>query len=264
MATELAKPEFAPGITRKSIALILLLLAVYVPLSAIVRLYTDKPSTFAGFVLPMIYLVALLELLGRANPKLRFTPQEYVFIFTVLAMITDISYFLFHAYANEYGLGWIAIMISDYVAFGISDLAEYWSQAIPAVVIPPEPLRSGIGNILVNGKAPGQAVPWGAILPTIIYWGLAILFYSFISIFVTFTFSKPWVEEERLVFPLAIPNTYFYREAGTLSPGTNKSRLFDMSIPQTKVFWALFAIGFISSIYVVLAEILPVFPIGAW
>jgi hypothetical protein len=264
MSTEVAKPEFAPGITRKSFALVLLLLAFYVPLSAIVRLYTDKPSTFAGFVLPMIYLIALFELLGRANPKLRFTPQEYVFIFTVLAMLTDTSYFLFHAYANEYGLGWTAIMISDYVAFGISDLGKYWSQAIPAVIIPPEPLRYEIGNMLVNGKAPGQAVPWGAILPTIIYWGLAILFYSFISIFVTFTFGRPWVEEERLVFPLAIPNTYLYREAGTLSSGTNKSRLFDMSIPQTKVFWALFAVGFVSSIYVVLAEILPVFPIGAW
>ncbi|MEM1523185.1 MAG: DUF6785 family protein [Thermofilaceae archaeon] len=260
---EIVVPEYRPGITKKSLTLTVLLLAVYIPLSAIVRLYTDKPSTFAGFVLPMIYVIFVLEFIGRLNPRMRFSPQEYAFIFAVLAMITDTSYFLFHAYANEYGLGWTAPALSDFAAFGLSDLRDFWSKAVPAVIVPSEPLRFTIGEMLQHGKAAGQQVPWSSITPVVFYWGLTLLFYSFISIFVTFCFTKPWVEEERLVFPLAIPNVYLLREAGTVSTG-NKSSLFDISLARTKVFWALFVIGFVSSIYVVVSEILPVFPIGAW
>ena len=256
--------EFRPGMTARSLAIGIPLTAIYAVLTAIVRLYTDKPNTFGGFILPMIYLVAIFELLGRARPKLRLTPQEWTFMFTLFVFLATISHLTFHAPANEVSLGWTAIVIGDYAAFGISDLRDYWSKAVPAVVIPPEPLRFEVANMLVNGRSPGQPIPWGAVIGPIVYWGLAILFYGFLSIFVTFTFGRPWVEEERLVFPLAIPSLYLFREAGEVSPGTNKARLFDLSIPATKVFWAMFFVGFVSSIYVVLAEILPVFPIGAW
>ncbi|MEM2619889.1 MAG: DUF6785 family protein [Thermofilaceae archaeon] len=89
------------------------------------------------------------------------------------------------------------------------------------------------------------------------------MFYCLISAWVAFTFGKPWVEEERLVFPLAIPSLYLFREATEVSDG-RKSRLFDFRVPHTKVFWAMFVVGIISGINPILAELLPAFPIGAW
>ena len=268
MASEERKEvvEFLPGLTARSIAITIPLALLWAFLSVIVGLYTDKPGTFGTFILPMIYLVVIFEALGRVNPKLRLSPQEWVFMFTVFTFMGMHSYLTMHAAAhnNPVGYIWSVIPFGDYLAFSIADLRDYWSKAVPAVVIPPEPLRFEVANMLVNGRSPGQPIPWGAVLAPLLFWGVAYIFYTFTSIFVVFTIGRPWVEEERLVFPLAIPSLYLFREAGEVSPGTNKARLFDLSIPATKVFWAMFVVGIISGINPILAELLPAFPIAAW
>ncbi|MBO3833332.1 MAG: hypothetical protein FGF51_08160 [Candidatus Brockarchaeota archaeon] len=178
----------------------LLLTIFFALMSVVTGMYTDKINTFSFFVLPMIYIVVVMELLGRLNPRLRLTAQEYVFIFSVLTFIAGyLTYLVTHAPANEpvhyfnYGA------LSDYVAFSIDDLKEYWSRAVPSVVIAPEPIRFEIATLIMNGRAPGQAVPWSYITSALIYWNLIYIFYAFISIFVTFAFGKVWIEDERLV-----------------------------------------------------------------
>ena len=257
--------ELRPGLTARSLGIAIPLVLIFAYLSCIIGLYTDKPGTFGTFILPMIYIIIIFELLGRAAPKLRLTPQEYVFIFTIFVFLGMHSYLTMHAAAHNNPLSWpILFPLSDYAAFAIQDLRDYWSQAVPSTIVPPPPLRFEVAQMLLNGRSPGQPIPWNALIGPIVYWGLALIFYGFISMFVTFTFGKPWVEEERLVFPLAIPSLYIFREGGETSPGTNKARLFDLSIPSTKVFWAMFFIGVLSGINPIVAELFPAFPIGAW
>jgi hypothetical protein len=266
-ATEARKEvvEFLPGITKRSLAIGIPLVLIYAYLSVVVGLYTDKGGTFGTFIIPMVYLVAIFELLGRANPKMRLTPQEWVFVFSLFTFMGMHSYLTMHAAAhiNPPQYIWSCIPWGDYLAFTIDPLRDYWSRAVPAFSIPPEPVRFDVARMIVSGRSPGQEIPWGAVLQPLFYWGLVYLFYSLISAWVAFTFGRPWVEEERLVFPLAVPSLYLFREAGEITTG-NKSRLFDFSVPHTKVFWAMFVIGIISGINPILAELLPAFPIAAW
>lgn len=260
-----AKEELFPGLTSKSLAISIPLVLIFAVLSNLVGLYTDKSGTFGTFLIPMVYFVVIFELLGRANRKWRLTPQEYVFIFTVFSFLGMHSWFTMHAAAHNNPLMFITFSHwLDYLAFGIGDLKDFWSQATPPMLAPPEPLRFQISDMIMMGRAPGQPVPWGPLIQGSVYWGLVFLFYSFISMFVTFAVGRIWVEEERLAFPLSVPSIYLFREAGEVDPTTNKSRLFDLVHPATKVFWAMFIIGIISGINPLIAELLPVFPIAAW
>ncbi|MBO3799939.1 MAG: hypothetical protein FGF52_02635 [Candidatus Brockarchaeota archaeon] len=262
MASEV---ELKSGLTVKSLAFSIPLALIFAYLSVVLGLYTDKPGTFGTFLLPMIYIVIIMELLGRASPKLRLTPQEYVFIFSVFTFLGMHSYLAMHAAAHGNPLN-IPIYgaFSDYLAFGIGDLRDSWSKAVPSAIIPPEPVRFDIATMLLNGRAPGQAVPWGYLMTSIVYWGLIYLFYSFISIFVTFAFGRVWIEEERLVFPMALPSLHLFKEAGEVDPTTNKSRIFDFKLATTKVFWGMFLIGMVTGIAPVVTELWPAFPAAAW
>ncbi|MEM1871524.1 MAG: hypothetical protein QW517_10450, partial [Thermofilaceae archaeon] len=144
MATEVRKEvvEFLPGITVRSLALSIPLVLLYAYLSVVVGLYTDKSGTFGTFILPMIYLVAINEFLARANPKWRLTPQEWIFTFSLITFMGMHSFLLMHAAAHSTAQYiWTCIPWGDYLAFTIDALRDYWSQAVPAVSIPPEPLR---------------------------------------------------------------------------------------------------------------------------
>jgi hypothetical protein len=262
MATEV---ELKTGLTAKSLAFSIPLTLIFAVLSAIMGTYTDKTGTFGTFILPMIYLVIVLELLGRASPKARLTPQEYVFVFTMFTCLGMHSYLTMHAAAHHNPINMpLYGAFSDYLAFGIGDLRDPWSKAVPSVIVAPEPVRFDIANMLLNGRAPGQAVPWGYLMSSIVYWGLIYFFYSFISIFVAFTVGKVWIEEERLVFPLALPSLHLFKEAGEVDPTTNKSRLFDFKLATTKVFWGMFLIGALGGIIPVVVELWPAFPASAW
>ncbi|MGQ9596267.1 MAG: DUF6785 family protein [Thermoproteota archaeon] len=262
MATEV---ELKTGLTAKSLALSIPLAVFFAYMSVIVGLYTDKTSTFGTFIIPMVYFVVVMELLGRASPKLRLSGPEYVFIFSVFTFLGMHSYLTMHAATHNNPLSMMVYgALSDYEAFSIDSLRDYWSRAVPAVIIAPEPIRFEIATMLMNGRAPGQAIPWGYITNALVYWGLVYLFYAFISIFVTFVFGKVWIEEERLIFPLAVPSLYLFREASEVEPDTNKSRLFNFNITTTKIFWGMFVIGAISGIQPLIAELWPEFPASAW
>lgn len=253
------------GLTTKSVALAVPLALIYTYLSVLFGFYTDKSSTFGTFIIPMIYFIVVFELLGRANSKLRLTSQELVFIFSVVTFLGMHSYLTLHAAGHNNPLSFpLQGAVSDYVAFGIDSLRDPWSRAVPPLFVAPEPIRFDIAQMLMNGKSVGQEVPWGYLMPAIVYWGLVFLFYSFISMFVAFTVGKVWVEEERLVFPLAVPSLYLFETASEVTPETRKSRLFDLKVVSTKVFWGTFVIGALLGITPLITEIFPAFPVGAW
>jgi hypothetical protein len=170
MSTEV---ELKNGLTIRSLAISIPLALVFAYLSVVMGLYTDKTGTFGTFLIPMIYLVIIFELLARASPKLRLTPQEWVFIFSVFTFLGMHSFLTMHAAGHNNPLSMPTYgALSDYVAFSIDSLRDYWSRAVPAAIIAPEPVRFEIATILATGKAPGQAIPWGYITNALIYWGM--------------------------------------------------------------------------------------------
>ncbi|MEM2089354.1 MAG: DUF6785 family protein [Thermoproteota archaeon] len=261
MSTEV---ELKNGLTIRSLALSIPLAIVFAYLSVVMGLYTDKTGTFGTFILPMVYFVIIFELLGRASPKLRLTSQEWVFIFSVLTFLGMHSFLTMHATGHNNPLSMPTYgALSDYVAFSIDSLRDYWSRAVPASIMAPEPVRFEIATILASGKAPGQAIPWGYITTALVYWGLVYVFYAFISMFVTFAFGKVWIEEERLVFPLALPSLYLFKEAGEVDT-SNRSRILNFNLATTKVFWGMFVVGMLSGIVPLVTELWPQFPASAW
>ena len=256
--------EVKRGLTLKSIVLLIILVPTSSMLSVLVALYTDRPYTFGTFPMPMLFIAILAEILGRINPRLRLSPQEYLFIFIVLSFMGAYTYLAFHAAPqNEIVFYVLFGPLADYQALGVKALGRAWSRALPSMLFPPEPLRFEIARMLVEGRAPGEPVPWLAITPSFAYWLVIFAFYAFIGMFVTFTFGKVWVEEG-LAFPLAVPSIYLFREAGEVSPGKNKAKLFDWSLTTTKIFWASFAVSTLLGVYQVIAELLPAFPMAAW
>ncbi len=91
--------EIKSGLTIKSLIFSIPLALIFAYLSVVLGLYTDKPGTFGTFLLPMIYIVIIMEFLGRVSPKLRLTPQEYVLVFTMFTCLGMHSYLTMHAAA---------------------------------------------------------------------------------------------------------------------------------------------------------------------
>jgi len=258
--------ELKAGLTIRSLLITIIFVAIYAPLSAVIGLYTNKTGTFGSFIIPMVYIAVIAELLGRVSPKLRIAPQEYVFIFSVICFLGLHSHLTMHAAAHSNLMSMPTWSVFEpYLGLAQSALQKIWSNALGnSWAVAPEPYRFDIAKMIASGRVAGEAIPWNYLIPAFIYWGLAFLFYSFISMFIAFTFGKPWIEEERLVFPLALPSLYLFREAGEIDPSTNKSRILDFKNTATKVFWGMFLIGAISGINPLIAELWPEFPIASW
>src|SRR5204862_103303 len=68
------------------------------------------------------------------------------------------------------------------------------------------------------GLPPGQPIPWAAWIPVVVAWGIAFGCMVALSMGLAALFRKPWVEQERLAFPLAQLPLQIVAEDQTHSP----------------------------------------------
>jgi len=242
-------------------------------LSVIINNYTDKNMTYGAFVIPMFYVVLAAAALGKFSNKLRLTSREYMVIFTAMSMMVG-SYYFSKGIAGEEGMhqfDWLVGMEGQ--VFGDADWLwgrpGSWNDLTPWFIFPTGNTRSLLGDILLNGMRPGMAFDMSPLAVPILFWSALVLLYSFIGLFVVFGLvGKPWVEEERLFFPLAVPHMYLFKTADEIDPNTNQSRLLNLKDPTIKVFWGSIVIGLLLSMGPLISEVYPpaaiVLPTAWW
>ncbi len=85
-----------------------------------------------------------------------------------------------------------------------------------------------------EGLAPGQAIPWSAWTKPLIAWVPFILAFYLLTISIVILLRKRWVEEEKLLFPLAIlPTEMTKQEKNSPFPALFRNKLawFGFAVP---------------------------------
>ncbi|MEM0023552.1 MAG: hypothetical protein QXF90_02645, partial [Thermofilaceae archaeon] len=229
-----------------------LVCAVVVSISGVIR----------GWFIGPVYILLLLEALGRVSPRFRLRPAQLLLLLLPLWYAAGKAFMI----TGAGGEGWGDI-ISLVETFRVRALADPAVRALcwdltPSLIAPKD-LR--LVERAWRGLIPGEVVEWSAWLPSTVYWGLWLVVTTAMIITLVYAVIGPQtVEVERLVYPMSVPATVLLTNAGTWveSKGKYKSKLFDLSDIRVKVFWISFAVGavFLSVIPMVM-EVLPIVPI---
>ena len=253
-------PALLRGITVRALVIYFVLLLPVMISGCILRNFTDKSATFHGWFIPLFYIVVINELLGKINPKFRLNAAELLVISMPMAMAAGKGYMVKGVTAGEViwaQLDWGITAIAS--ALFESSQKDFYLKMAPWFMFP-EQDRLTVADILYNGLKPGQTIPWGLLAVPILYWSLVTILVSMLGIWLVFgLFGQPWVEVERLVFPMAIAHNYLITKGVTeYDPTARRSKIFDLGDPHTKAFWIGFiVIGVPLSIAPVLTEVLP-------
>ncbi len=204
-----------------------------------------------SWFVPFIYIVLIMEVLGKYSKRLRLSPTQYLLLFIPMYFSAGWRYVLYGTYAGLDTLwGWIEG--ASFTAFTIGGLASpgapSWIPAyesLPSYVIP-----HNIGAALIewNGLKPGQTVPWGTYLGPIIFWSILLATFLLFNLALSFTVTGPeWTESEKLLFPISIPTLYLLQSATTRDEAGH-SLFLSTKTAQMKVFWVALIVGIIISI----------------
>lgn len=234
----------------------LLFTVVTVLLGNIVWLFTDKPGTFNGIAVSILWIALLNEALGRLNKRLRLSAQELVLMLVPGTVVLSTKYLAAGVTGSEAIFGHFehTIAVAGY-AQNIDYHKEWFTAMTPTFMFPKS--EAAI-QMFISGVRPGQAVPWGEWIAPIAFWSVLMILVYLIMMFLTFGLAgRQWVEVERLAFPLSIPGLFVISRSGEVDPMTNKSRFLNFKDPRTKVFWGAMLVGLAASIIPFLYEILP-------
>ena len=250
------------GFSARAIVISIVLLVTAVIIGDLTWLYTTKGGTIISFFVPFIYIVLVNELIGRINKNWRLKAQELVVIFPALLLVNGIKYMPKGVIAGQIGV--IAMVEKTLMAFiGVLNnptWSGYYRSMTPSFMFPAS--DSLAVSILVNGLKPGQIFPFGEFLVPILYWSTYTILTYFLCLFLAFgIYGTPWVETERLIFPLSQPMIFLVNNASSIDETTNKSKIFNIKDPALKAFWIAFFIGFVLSLIPVAGEVLPVFSV---
>jgi len=212
-----------------------------------------------GWFVPFIYVIVLMELLGRYSKRLRLNPAQYVLLMIPLWFAAG------KAYITDGTLGWESpfdrMQASSLGAFAIGGLAAPYSTSwIPAIQLLPSfvvPHSVSAALIEWNRLKAGETIPWGSYLGPIVFWSLFLIFAALINLSLSFTITGPeWTENERLVYPLMVPPIYLINTATTRDE-KGRSSLLSFKTSNMKLFWIMALVGLLVGGVPVLLSFIP-------
>jgi len=244
----------------------LIVLIVIALFSLIVGMVTDDMSgsyngVLEGWFLPFIYIVVLMEVLGRYSKRLRLNPAQYLLLMIPLWFAAG------KAYITDGTLGWESpfdwMQASSFGAFSVGALAApYSSSWIPVLEMLPSyviPHSVAAASIEWNGLAAGQSIPWGAYLGPMAFWSLFLIAAAFINLSLSFTITGPeWTETERLIYPLMVPPIYLIQTATTRDEAGHSS-ILSFRTAKMKMFWIMALVGLLIGGVPVILSFIPAF-----
>ena len=92
-----------------------------------------------------------------------------------------------------------------------------------------------------SGLQPGTSIPWGVWIGPITYWSLVFIASALTQWFIVSVILGPvWVDEERLVFPMALPAVY---AVNTYTNRDERGRSALFKLREQRIFWIGICIG---------------------
>ena len=149
----------------------------------------------AGAMMVFILLVGLVNpLLKVVRRSWALRTSELVVIYAMMIVASAIPTWglvtnLFHILTRPF-----------YYATPENRWVDLVQPLIPAWLAPRDP---EVARFFYEGLPDGVGIPWGAWLVPLLAWGSAMLAVYLLMIATMVIFRRPWVEQERLVFPLA-------------------------------------------------------------
>jgi len=176
---------------------------------------TDHFNTI-GVIFAIFWLVVIGLVLRFIHPILRLSPGNFALIYAGLMVATVLPSMGF----GGYFLPLIAGVF--YYATPENNWAELLWSHIPEWAAPRD--LEGIRQ-LFEGIAPDQPIPWGIWLEPLVYWGLFMLAFFFVSVSFISLVHHQWSRQERLVYPLAVVPTMLLESLENPAASLLKSKL---------------------------------------
>ncbi len=244
---------------------------------AIFSLIVGMPSGFLsgkyngileGWFLPFIYIIVLMEVLGKYNSRLKLSPTQYLLLLIPLWFAAGKAYITDGTLGQESPFDWALVGgagIGAWLGALASPSSPSWIpalQTLPSFVIPH---TVSTAAIFWNGLKPGQTIPWGVMIGPIIFWSLFLIFMAFINLSLSFTMTGPeWTETERLVYPLMVPPIYLINTATTRDQN-GRSSLLTLRTSNMKLFWIMAVVGLLVGGVPVILSLFPAYAyLGAY
>ena len=187
----------------------------------------------AGAMMIFLVLVGLinpvLKLVARplARPTLALRSGELIVVYVMMILASAIPTWglvtnLFHILTRPF-----------YYATPENNWVDLVQPLIPTWLAPRDPQ---VSRYFYEGLPAGQAIPWSAWLVPMLAWGSSMMSVYLLMIATMVILRRPWVEQERLVFPLTqLPLEVLRGSDGSIFPPLFRSGLM----------WVGFAVPFI-------------------
>lgn len=245
------KVELEHGLTPR-VLIILVVLALITPwFSQITLRYSSKPSTYSGWFIGMFWIVLFLQLIGLINPKWKLTKGEIAVLFPVFMMVAGKHFTTRGIPTLDNVMTYLDQGLFIFpAAFRNPALQDYWYKMTPPYMFPKS---LSVADALWYGTG----APWGELLVPMVYWTCLLMLFGIIQVCLVFALiGYPWIKEEKILFPYGVGSVYLVDRCAE-SPGTKKYKLFDLKLPETRIFWIGFAIGVLLSGMPMVLEVLP-------
>ncbi len=237
--------KFQNGLTKKSFITGFSILLVWGVLTIFSGNFGGAPQIFIeemSILFPFFLLIFGLQLLEKIRIKgKQYSRQELTFIWAMLIVgipITNSGFI-----AGRLLLNAMFTHLDEPLSPPTGWAPTFWAPSLDEI------------NRAYAGGAFPNIAEW---LIPIAFWAITCIAWAFMCLFLIQIFRKPWVDVERLAFPLAQPVQELI-EAPLAKPAEKRTRYFFMSLG------ALIAIGwssleFLRVVYQI--ELLPDFPFG--
>jgi len=177
------------------------------------------------------FIVVLINsLVGKFNKNFSLAPEELVIIFGMMAVSCAIPTWGF-------ALNLIPLLpgFFYYKRTGWEKIIPYINKSI--VVNDNNAVRW-----FFEGLPKGQSIPWNAWIGPLSLWFLLIFSVYLLSILIAYFFSKRWIEEERLLYPLTTVPEQLSKRENTFPP-VMKNKLFYLGILIPFVILSIYSLG---------------------
>lgn len=234
------------------VSLFLIFLCAYVTQTMVMAKYWA-----IGFWLSFIWPPIIVATIGKISPRL--VMNKNFFVLLMIFMFVNSSKAWFAGSPTE--ASWVTTLAGSFQAAvaarhfpkGAMDILE---KLVPDWILPRDydaTARYYFGS--------GEPI-WEPLIGCITAWSIILVAIFLISLPMCFLiFGPKWYEDERLLFPAALPTVYVINNIYPTEEAKEFGRLFQFK-GVNRVFWIMFIVGLILNAPNIIQQIIPAIPFG--
>jgi hypothetical protein len=237
------------GLTPRAVVIGLAVVAVMCVWSTYVEMHARSSRLTMGHF--PLALFALLIFLLILNPVIRRVSgrglsRDELIVVTCIGLVGAVL-------PVDGIVGYLLGIISSFYYFATPEnrWAEYFHPYLPNWLVPRG--SDAIWRQFFEGSGGDPVIPWGMWVVPLFWWSAFILVLLWVSACIMVVMRKQWMENERLVYPIA------YVTLEMVGDGGQESSI--RSIGRNRLFWIGFATALLLFVIEIMSWIYPTFPI---